>query len=121
MNNKSLLRRLLKQLGNRNNKMGISLSAIVIILVLFFAPDLLNFDSSNTVIDNQDAEVISSEFSIQETILIKKLYSGSKKLTATFIGQLLRDKHDIKWAEGTAEYAGKKLNSWANWYESLKV
>src|SRR5699024_4307795 len=42
--------------------MGISLSAIVIILVLFFAPDLLNFDSSNTVIDNQDAEVISSEF-----------------------------------------------------------
>lgn len=66
-------------------------------------------------------EVISSEFSIQETILIKKLYSGSKKLTATFIGQLLRDKHDIKWAEGTAEYAGKKLNSWANWYESLKV
>jgi hypothetical protein len=66
-------------------------------------------------------EVISSEFSIQETILIKKLYSGSKELTATFIGQLLRDKHDIKWAEGTAEYAGKKLNSWANWYESLKV
>lgn len=62
LNNKSLLRRLLKQLGNRNNKMGISLSAIVIILVLFFAPDLLNFDSSNTVIDNQDAEVISSEF-----------------------------------------------------------
>ncbi|WP_281963595.1 hypothetical protein [Acinetobacter johnsonii] len=66
-------------------------------------------------------EVISTEFSIQEAILIKKLYSGSKKLTATFIGQLLRDKHDIKWAEGTAEYAGKKLNSWANWYESLKV
>ena len=42
--------------------MGIGLSTIIIILVIFFAPDLLNFDSSNTVIDNQDAEVISSEF-----------------------------------------------------------
>lgn len=66
-------------------------------------------------------EAISNEFSVQETILIKKLYSGTKKLTASFVGQLLRDKHDIRWAEGTVEYAGKKLNSWANWYENFKI
>lgn len=66
-------------------------------------------------------EAISNEFSIQEAVLIKKLYSGTKKLTASLVGQLLKDKHDIKWAEGTAEYAGRKLNSWVNWYENFEI
>lgn len=63
-------------------------------------------DDDNKIRDVEDIEsylydAISNELSIQETILIKKLYSGTKKLTASFVGQLLRDKHDIKWAEGT--------------------
>ncbi|MDP7945525.1 restriction endonuclease, partial [Acinetobacter baumannii] len=83
-------------------------------------------DDDNKIREVEDIEsylydAISNELSIQETILIKKLYSGTKKLTASFVGQLLRDKHDIKWAEGTVEYAGKKLNSWASWYENFDL
>jgi hypothetical protein len=34
---------------------------------------------------------------------------------------MLRDRHQIKWSDITTEYSGKKINSWAVWYESRKV
>ena len=70
--------------------MGSGLSTIIIILVIFFAPDLLNFDSSNTVIDNQDAEVISSEFNGDNFEILPTLKKIPVELVSVNDGDTMR-------------------------------